>query len=131
MNEDNPSSASSYPYTDPEKCLFSFRIINRHLNTSCCLTCFCDTGLIYRVQNFEIFISHYIANGPYAPHICAFCKKDIIVSRPIALCRHCMSAYSHQLIKLRIDLSKIHFLYDIFNDKFEYFNSIKPRNDRS
>jgi len=121
----------SYTYTDPERCLFSFRVLNRILNVSCCLTCFCDTGLVYRVQNFEIFITHHIANGPYAPLICTFCKKNIILSRPMPLCTYCMHAYTNQLIKLRIDLSNFHFLFDVFNNKFEYFGTAFPRNDRS
>jgi len=131
MSKDNSPSTSACSYNDPERCLFSFRVLNRLLNTACCLTCFCDTGLVYRVQQFEIFITHHISNGPYTPIICTFCKRDIITSRPIALCTHCMHAYTRQLIKLRVDLSKVHFLFDIFNNRFEYFNPNLPQHDRS
>jgi len=133
------SSSSSAPthsrssYSSTEKCLFSFRVINRLNNLSCCLTCFCDTGLISRVQNFEIFITHHIANGPYSPWTCAFCQRDIIQSRPIALCTLCMHAYTNQLIKLRnrrINLPNTHFLFDTFNEKFEYIGTALERNDR-
>jgi len=126
-----PSPVCSY--NDTEKCLFSFRVLNRLNNLSCCLTCFCDTGLISCVQSFEIFITHHIVNGPYSPWICVLCQQDIIQSRSVDLCALCRHAYIEQLVKLRfqgINLSNTHFLFDIFNNKFEYIYAAPKHNDR-
>jgi len=125
-----PSTSCSH--RDTEKCLFCFRVLNRTNNLSSCLTCFCDTGLIFSVQNFEIFITHHIVNGPYTPWICVFCQQDIIQSRPIDFCRLCSRAYVEQLVKLRfqgINLCDSHFLFDIFNNKFEYIRPASEHND--
>jgi len=125
-----PSPSCSY--RDTEKCLFCFRVLNRTNNLFCCLTCFCDTGLITCVQSFEIFITHHIVNGPYSPWICVFCQQDI-QSRPIDLCGLCRRTYNEQLIKLRfqgINLCNSNFLFDIFNNKFEYIYDTPRHNDR-
>jgi len=131
---DKKSKHSHFTHADTEKCLFSFRVINRVNNLSCCLTCFCDTDLISRVQSFEIFITHHIANGPYTPWDCVFCHRDNVQSRPIAFCRICTHAYTTQLIKLRnsgINLPNTQFLFNVFTNKFEYLGAALTRNDRS
>jgi len=123
---------SRFTRIDTEKCLFSFRVINRVNNLSCCLTCFCDTGLLSRVQSFEIFITHHIANGPYTPWKCVFCDRDNIQSRPAAFCRQCMHAYTIQIIKSigsGIDLPNTHFLFNVFTNKFEYLGTALSRDD--
>jgi len=123
------STSSSFP----EKCLFSFRVINRVNGASCCLTCFCDSGLINQVQNFEIFITHHISNGPYNPWICVFCRGNSIQTRPAALCTVCMRALSYQQIKLRhrrINLSTTNFLYNNFTNKFEFIGGTLTRDDQ-
>jgi len=132
-NKNSLPTHSRSSSSNTEKCLFSFRVINRLNNLSCCLTCFCDTGLISHVQSFEIFITHHIPNGPYTPWICVFCQRDNIQSRPITLCTLCIHAYTNQLVRLRnrrIDLSNAHFLFDVFNNKFDYIGSILERDDR-
>jgi len=130
-NNSAPSCSNS-SFHDTEKCLFSFRVVNRIDNTSCCLTCFCESGLINRVQNFEIFINHLISNGPYTPWVCSVCHWNNIQVRPAALCTVCMHALALLQIKLRrsrIDLSTTHFLYNHFTHKFEFVGATLPRNE--
>jgi len=130
-NNSAPSNSSS-SFHDTEKCLFSFRVVNRIDNTSCCLTCFCESGLINRVQNFEIFINHLISNGPYTPWVCSVCNWNNIQVRPAALCTVCMHALALLQIKLRhsrIDLSTTHFLYNHFTHKFEFIGATLARNE--
>jgi len=132
-NINNTPSRSSSSSNNTEKYLFSFRVINRVNGASYCLTCFCDSGLINRVQTFEIFITHHISNGPYNPWVCVLCRGNSIQTRPAAFCTVCMNALSLQQIKLRhrgIDLSTTHFLYNNFTNKFEFIGATLARDDQ-
>lgn len=110
-----------------EYCLFSVRIVNRVRKVYSCVRCFCNTGLANRVQSFEIFITHHITNGPYSPSLCVFCRKDLIRKRRAVNCPRCLDSYiivSNHFRVQDIDIRKIHFLFDIFNNKFEYVGPI-------
>lgn len=110
-----------------EYCLFSIRIVNRVRKVYSCVRCFCSTGLSNRVQSFEIFITHHITNGPYLPCLCVFCRKDLIRKRRVADCPRCLNSYVTVLNHFRaqgIDIHKIHFLFDLFNNKFEHIGPV-------
>lgn len=111
-----------------EYCLFSIRVVNRVRKVYSCVRCFCNTGLVNRVPSFEIFITHHITNGPYSPSICVFCRKDLLTKRRAINCSRCLDSYvaiSNHFRVQNIDVSKIHFLFDIFNNNFEYIGSTR------
>lgn len=106
-----------------ERCLFSFKILNKLHHLACCLPCFCRTGLIGRVRSFEIFVTHHLSNGPYGPWPCCFCQKDTIQSRRAIDCPHCLNNYTKVIKHLRqqnIKTDRVHYLFDNLYERFEY-----------
>lgn len=109
-----------------ERCLFSFKVINRARRTACCLPCFCSIGLINKVQSFEIYITHHLTNGSYHPWPCIFCLKDTIQVRRMIDCPHCLNNRNKVLKHLtesKLDVQSTHYMFDNFHEKFEY---LKP-----
>lgn len=110
-------------HQNTERCLFSFKVINRARRTACCLPCFFGTGLLKKVQSFEIFITHHLTNGRYSPWPCTFCSKDTVQSRRAIECPHCLNSYTKVLEQLRerkLDIKRTYYLFDNFHEKFEF-----------
>lgn len=127
---EGPTTPAPIDLSNPnhEYCLFSIRVVNRMRKVYSCVRCFCNTGLVNRVQSFEIFITHHITNGPYSPSLCVFCRKDLIRKQRVVNCSRCLDSYvvvSNHFRVQDIDVRKVHFLFDIFNKKFEYIGSTR------
>lgn len=111
-----------------EYCLFGLRVVNRARQAYSCIRCFCSTGLANRIQSFEIYITHHIANGPHRPHLCMFCHQDLIKKRQVSDCPRCSNSYPTVLRHFRthnLDVHETEFIFDLFNNRFEH---LRPMN---
>lgn len=125
------------PYTpssehrNAERCLFSFKVLHRSRRIVCCLPCFCSTGLINKVRNFQVFITHHLINGPYLPWPCVFCQKDTIQARRAIECSHCMHNYTKISIHLasqNLPYHRMYYLFDNLHEKYEHLVFIQNNN---
>lgn len=113
-----------------ERCLFSFKVLNKTRRLACCLPCFYSTGLIRTVRTFEVYITHHLTNKPHSAWPCAFCQEDTIQVRRAIECSHCLNNYFKVRRHLRekdLSVDQVHFLFDNFHERFEYLGpSLKP-----
>lgn len=110
-----------------EKCLFSFKVLNRTRRVVCCLHCFCSTGLIRSVRSFEVYITHHVTNRPHSAWPCAFCLKDTIQVRRAIECSLCLNNYfkvKRHLREQNINIDQVHYMFDNFHEKFEYLGPL-------
>lgn len=136
MNGDIPTTQPHTPsldYQNTERCLFSFKVLHKTRRVACCLPCFCRTGLINRVQRFQILISHHLINGRYRPWPCVFCKRDTIQARRAIECSHCLNNYTKIAIHFRnqdLPYNRMYYLFDNLHERYEQLTLIQNNNAR-
>lgn len=123
MSRHSPTEPLDLTHSNTERCLFSFKVLNKLRRLACCLPCFCRTGLIGRVKTFEVYITHHITNGPYGSWPCCFCSKDTIQNRRAIDCPLCLNSHIKVIRHLRqrsIRPDQVYFLFDNLHERFEF-----------
>lgn len=104
-----------------DRCVTSLKFIKRNTSLTYCAECYFT--IAHKTNDYELITTHHLTNTLYPPCFCSNCDCDLIRSRFIHVCWHCVQQHKELLLffeRDRTSINNVTYRVDISRKNIEF-----------